>query len=159
VRVAGDVLDFMRALWRVNHALERVSSRMEGALGVTAQQRMVVRWVGKDREITAGALAARLHVDAGTVSAACKRLERKGLLRRRRDERDRRRVVLALTATGRALDRPTAGTVESAISRLLADTPAREVQAAERVLAALCESLEVEAARADGAAGTKRRKP
>jgi DNA-binding MarR family transcriptional regulator len=157
--VASDVFDFMRALWRVNHSLERMSSRMEDALGVTAQQRMVIRWVGKDRDITAGQLAARLHVDAGTVSAACKRLERKGLLRRRRDERDRRRVVLALTPNGRALDRPTAGTVESAISHLLAKTPARDVLATDRVLAALCESLDVEAARAPGAAGTKRRKP
>jgi DNA-binding MarR family transcriptional regulator len=157
--VTSHVLDFMRALWRVNHALERMSSRMEESIGVTAQQRMVIRWVGKDRDITAGQLAARLHVDAGTVSAACKRLERKGLLRRRRDERDRRRVVLALTATGRALDRPTAGTVESAISRWLERTPSRDVQATDRVLTALSESLEVEAARADGAAGTKRRRP
>jgi DNA-binding MarR family transcriptional regulator len=137
-------LDFMSVLWRLNHALERISLRMEEGLGVTAQQRMMIRWVGMVPGIGTGQLAARLHVDAGTVSAAAARLERKGLLRRRRDERDRRRVMFELTSAGRALDRPTAGTVENAVERLLHAASARDLRATDRTLAALSESLDHE---------------
>jgi DNA-binding MarR family transcriptional regulator len=151
-------LDFMRSLWRVNHALERMSMRMEETLGVTAQQRMMLRWVGKRPGITAGQLAERLHVDAGTVSAAAGRLEKKGLLQRRRDPRDRRRVVLALTPRGQSLDRPTAGTVESAVQRLLRRAPPRDIGGAARVLAALSDSLDEEAANSRRQARMRKRR-
>src|SRR4051794_36778033 len=81
-------LALMQALWRVNHAIEQLSKRMELHLGVTAQQRMMVRWIGKHRRITPGQLAANLHLDAGTVSAAVRRMEDRDLVVRRRDASD-----------------------------------------------------------------------
>jgi len=151
-------LALMRALWRVNHSLERVSKRMQDDLGVTAQQRMMIRWVGKMPRITAGQLAAQLHVDAGTVSAAAGRLERRGLLRRRRDAADRRRVMLELTPAGHALDRPTRGTVESAVQRLLSAARPADVRVADRVLRALCDALDLEVARPRRAVHPQRRR-
>ena len=66
----GPELDFLRRLWRLSHALERVSSRMKRRLGVTAQQRMILRCVGKYPGLPAGQLAELLHLDPGTISAS-----------------------------------------------------------------------------------------
>ena len=130
----GPALDFLQHLWHLNHALERLSSRMERRLGITAQQRLIIRCVGKFPGIAAGQLAALLHVDPGTVSAALRRLEEKELVMRRRDPGDSRRVALGLTAKGRLLDAPTAGTVEEAVDQLLATSPSGECAAATGVV-------------------------
>lgn len=124
----GPALDFLQRLWQLNHALEKVSSRMEKRLGVTAQQRLILRCVGKYPGLTAGHLATFLHVDPGTVSASLSRLESRGLLERRRDPRDKRRASLGLTARGRALDGPAGGTVENAVERLLSSAPADQLR-------------------------------
>lgn len=130
----GPALDFLRRLWQLNHALEKVSSRVEKTLGVTAQQRLILRCVGKYPGITAGHLANLLHVDPGTVSASLRRLASKGLLERRHDPRDKRRVVLGLTAKGHALDHPAEGTVESAVERLLENAPASELASMVKIV-------------------------
>jgi DNA-binding MarR family transcriptional regulator len=137
----GDALDFLQRLWQLNHALEKLSSRMEKSIGVSAQQRLVIRCIGKYPGMSAGQLAALLHVDPGTVSAALKRLEEKGLLKRRRDPRDNRRVVLALTAKGRALDVPVEGTVEGAVARLLQSASDADVAATSSMLSRLTSLL------------------
>jgi len=138
----GPALDFLQRIWELNHALERLSSRMEKRLGVTAQQRLIIRCIGKFPGMTAGQLATVLHVDPGTVSAALNRLQGKGLLERRRDPRDSRRASLGLTANGRTLDRPAQGTVEEAVERLLDTADSKEVSAAVRVVGQLARLLE-----------------
>ena len=130
----GPALDFLQRLWNLNHVLEKISRRMEKRLGSTAQQRLILRCIGKYPGMTAGHLAMLLHLDPGTVSAALNRLETKDLLERRRDPRDRRRVTLGLTAKGRALDRPAPGTVEGAVERLLASTPAEQLQTMKAIV-------------------------
>jgi DNA-binding MarR family transcriptional regulator len=134
-------LDLLTHVWMLNHSLERLSSRMDRELGVTAQQRVILRCVGKFPGISAGQLASVLHLDAGTVSAALRRLEAKALLERRKDARDKRRVNLGLTAKGRALDRPTDTTVEHGVEALLATTSAAEVAATKEVLRRLTSLL------------------
>lgn len=140
-------LDFLRQLWRLDHALARLSARMEKTLGVTAPQRLVLRCVGKFPGMTAGQLAALLHLDPSTISSALRRLELRGLLERRRDPRDRRRVVLGLTAAGRALDHPGDGTVEHAVAALLAEVSAGDVDRFDGLVDRLVILVESEAGR------------
>lgn len=133
-------LNFMRDVWALNHALERTSKRMEVTLGLTAQQRVLLRIVGRRPGISAGTLARLLYLDAGTISASVGRLVRRGLMERTVDSEDRRRIVLTLTAKGKELDVPSPGTVEAATeSFLAAGTPERAALVAEglRTLAAL----------------------
>lgn len=143
----GPALDFLQRLWQLNHALERLSSRMEKRLGVTAQQRLMLRCIGKYPGLTAGQLASLLHVDPGTVSAALNRLESKGLIDRRRDPRDKRRASLGLTARGRALQQSPEGTVEGAVESLLEGAPAHDVEAMLKVVERLTTLLGEEAER------------
>lgn len=141
----GPALDFLRRMWRLDHALERLSSRMERRLGITAQQRLLIRCVGKYPGITAGQLASVLHVDPGTVSAALRRLEDKNIIERRRDVADSRRVVLGLTGRGRALDAPTAGTIEHVVEDLLANISRTEAQGVVAVIERLTALVDEEA--------------
>lgn len=127
-------LEFLQRLWALNHALERLSNRMEKRLGVTAQQRLLIRCVGASPGITPGQLATLLHLDPGTISASVARLEKRKLVVRRRDPEDSRRVTIALTKAGRALDVPTPGTVQAAVERLLDGASRAETKAVRSVL-------------------------
>lgn len=137
----GDAIELMRRLWMLNHELERLSARMTRALGITAQQRMVLRIVGRFPGVTAGRLSELLCVDAATVSTGLAKLEQRGLLTREREAKDRRRVVVALTARGRELDIPTTGTVEAGVEAMLARGAAEDVAATHRVLDALASAF------------------
>ncbi len=137
-------LEFLRGLGQLNHALEKVSSRMEKRLGVTAQQRLILRCIGTYPGMRAGQLAALLHVDPGTVSAALNRLESKGLVERRRDPRDARRAAIGLTTKGKSLNVGTRGTVESAVEQLLLRADKRDVAATANVLSDLARALDAE---------------
>ena len=140
IRVRGS-LEFLQCLWRTSHAMERRSRRMEKAIGVTAPQRLVVRFLGRFPGVTAGQLAQALHVDPGTLSASLRRLEGRGLVERRRDPADTRRVTLGLTKLGRELDGAHTGTVEAAADALLADASPRDLAATVRVLDRFAEIL------------------
>ncbi len=62
---------------------------------------MLVLWEGEPQ--TVGSLGARLYLDSGTLTPLLKRMEAAGLVTRRRDERDERRVQIDLTGKGREL--------------------------------------------------------
>jgi DNA-binding MarR family transcriptional regulator len=138
----GSTLEFMRSLWSLNHALEVTSKSMEARLGVTAQQRMLVRIVGKFPGTTPSHIAELLHVHRATVSVALNRLERRGIVKRGRDTVDYRRVTVNLTKRGKALDVPASGTVESAVARLLKEASGRDIAAVQRAMQGLIEALE-----------------
>jgi len=130
----GDVLEFMRVIWQLDHALQRTSKRMESVLGVTGPQRLVVRIVGRFPGIPAGQLAKLLHLHPSTLTGILRRLEQQGLLRRRSDPRDARRSLLGLTDKGRSFDVDAEGTVEACIAASLKHTPMHKIEAARAVL-------------------------
>ena len=134
-------LDFLQHLWELNHAMERTSKWMERELGVTAQQRLLIRCLGKYPGMTASQLATLLHLDRGTVSTSLRRLELKGLISKRRDPRDNRRVALGLTPKGRAMDHPAPATVEHAVERLLVQLGRSQVDSVKGVLRQLAADL------------------
>jgi DNA-binding MarR family transcriptional regulator len=138
----GEVLDFMRLIWAVDHALQRMSKQMEKTIGVTGPQRLVLRIVGRFPGISAGELARMLHLHPSTLTGILARLERQGSIRRRPDPRDKRRTSLGLTQRGRQFDVAAEGTIESAVSRALAKTSARKIRAARDVLLSIADSLE-----------------
>jgi DNA-binding MarR family transcriptional regulator len=137
----GAVLDFMRLLWAVDHALQSASKRMEATFGVTGPQRLVVRIVGRFPGIAAGRVAEILHVHPSTLTGILKRLEARGILQRKSDPRDARRALFSLTPKGRKLDTLRTGTVEQAVRRVLAKD-AGKVAAVQEILASLSEELD-----------------
>lgn len=135
------VLEFIRLMWAVDHELHSVSKRMVGRLGLTAPQRLAVRFIGLKAGLTLGELAELLHLDPGTVTGIVKRLESAGLVSRARGEADTRRVHLALTPRGRTVNRRRKGTVEAAVRRTLEGVPPADLAAASRLLQTLAANL------------------
>lgn len=143
------VLEFLRALWSLNHALEVTSSDMHRRSGVTAQQRMVLRIVGHLGSVSAGMLSTLLHVHPGTLSAALRRLEGRGLLARQRADDDARRVLIALTPLGERLLATTEGTVERAATQVLSESEPEFISSALLLMEQISRALEARHDRAD----------
>lgn len=136
------VLQFMQLLWAVVHGVERTSKRMTSDLGVTGPQRLVLRVVGLFPGMSAGDLAAILHVHPSTLTGVLQRLVAQRLLQRVDDPRDRRRAMLRLTARGARVNATTQGTIEAAVGKALDGVTVRDRAATRRVLERLAECLE-----------------
>jgi DNA-binding MarR family transcriptional regulator len=137
----GGPIDFLRLIWAVDHALQRRSKSMAATIGITGPQRLVIRIIGRFPSIHAKQLADILHLHPSSLTAVLKRLERRGLVRRWPDGRDRRRWLLGLTRQGQTLNRDTPGTIEAAVQRTLKTTAPRDVDGARVVLSTLAREL------------------
>lgn len=74
-----------------------------GELGLTYPQYLVLVVLGARDEMLIKDVGRELRLDHATLSPLLRRLERDGLLTRRRSADDERAVVVALTDEGRAL--------------------------------------------------------
>jgi DNA-binding MarR family transcriptional regulator len=131
----------MKLLWAIDHGLQTRSKRMASRLGITGPQRLVLRIVGRFPGVSAGQLSRILHLDPSTLTGVLRRLERSGLVARRRDPRDGRRVMLGLSAAGRRLNVSTPGTIESVMREVLGKLPRRKIEMTREVLATIATAL------------------
>jgi DNA-binding MarR family transcriptional regulator len=92
------------ALQRASRAVVRAYGPELAELGLTYPQylTMLVLWERPDAGHTVGELGERLHLDSGTLTPLLKRLEAAGMVTRRRDPGDERRVLITLTPAGTA---------------------------------------------------------
>ena len=137
-----EVLQFMRTLWIIVHALQKASKRMNRDMGVTGPQRLVIRVVGLSPGMSAGGLAKVLHLHPSTLTGVLKRLQTQGVLSRVAHPGDARRSVLRLTHKGQRLNGAMTGTVESVVRGVLQRIATREQLAVREVLALLAQGLE-----------------
>ncbi len=94
---------------------------------------------GADQALSVGELGERLRLDSGTLTPLLKRLESAGLVVRRRDARDERRVLIELTDEGWALRERVAQVPEQLFSSL-AFSP-KEATQLRRLLAKVIDSV------------------
>jgi DNA-binding MarR family transcriptional regulator len=137
----GHELEFLRLVWAVVHGLETTSKRMERTSGITGPQRFVMGLLGRFPGITLAQVASLLQVHPSTASGIVKRLERRGLVLRRADTRDRRRAYLGLSSAGHGVDMTALGAVETAVRRALAPLAPDTLDAVRAALAALAREL------------------
>jgi len=138
------VLAFIRVMWSVDHELQRVSKRMVGSMGLTAPQRLALRFIGLDPGVTPGRLAELLHLHPGTVTGIVSRLETLELVTRERSADDTRRVHLRLSAAGQRLNRRRRGTVEAAVRRVAATVSADALSQAAAIMRRVAGELAAE---------------
>lgn len=91
------------ALRRITRAIDLHSRLLMKSCGLTAPQLAALRALDRGEPLTAGAVARKIHLGQATVSGILNRLEKRDLITRSRDVRDRRSVMLQLTEAGREL--------------------------------------------------------
>ncbi len=141
LNLQSETLLFMQRMWDLVHALDVRSKRMRKLLGVTGPQRLVIRVLGKSPDLTARDLSDTLGIDPSTLTGILNRLENQGMLTRRTDPEDRRRVRFRLTAAGLRIDRERKGTVEAAVRRALNRADDAMVEHSIQLLLLLTEEL------------------
>ncbi len=104
---AGDWLRLDRQvcfpLYAATNLLQRLYRPLLSPLGLTYSQYLVLLLLWERGTATVGELRDCLYLDAGTITPLLKRMERGGLITRRRDNQDERRVLIALTPHAAAL--------------------------------------------------------
>ena len=122
-------------LYAASNLLTRVYRPLLAELGVTYPQYLVLMalWEAAPQGVTE--LGQRLHLDSGTLTPLLKRMETAGILSRDRAGDDERRVLVSLTAAGRAL-KTKARNVPASIACQL-DMPTAELRALRASLQSL----------------------
>ncbi len=93
------------ALYSSSLLMTKLYKPVLAKLGLTYPQYLVLLVLWESDRITVGELGERLFLDSGTLTPLLKRIEAAGLLTRTRAVDDERRVIVALSAAGRALRR------------------------------------------------------
>lgn len=96
-----DMLCF--ALYSASHAMQAAYQPLLAPLGLTYPQYLVLSALDGASPQRVGQLGATLDLDTNTLTPMLKRMEGAGWLTRRRDDRDERQVLVALTPEGRNL--------------------------------------------------------
>jgi DNA-binding MarR family transcriptional regulator len=138
------VLEFMRVLWALDHAMQERSKAMGAQLGITSPQRLALRLIDQQPGITSGEVAELLHLDPSTLTGVLQRLETNGMLTRSRDKADGRKARLTITSQGSGLLGQHEHTVESIVRDALGIEKEKAIRKAsaviERLTAALVDS-------------------
>src|SRR5699024_7850376 len=95
--------DVLIALRRIVRATDRYSRRLSKEAGLTAPQLLVMQAIVRDDELTMGQVADAVSLSRATVTTILDRLEKRGLVERKRGEQDKRRVYAYLTTAGKEL--------------------------------------------------------
>ncbi len=90
------------ALRRILRVTELKSRELARRSDLTASQLLVLRYVGENGAALPSAIAKSIDLKQATVTVLVNKLEGAGLVTRRRDTEDRRRVWVELTDAGHA---------------------------------------------------------
>lgn len=116
-----------------------VRSRLDELLrpaGLTALQYTALTVLERHPDMTSAALARNSFVTAQTMADMVMALQERGLIERHRDPADRRRLVLALTSTGRRLLGRYRGKIAALETEMLAGLSDRQAGELRRSLLA-----------------------
>jgi DNA-binding MarR family transcriptional regulator len=92
--------DALIAIRRILRAAELASRDLARRSGLTPSQVVVLQIIATAGQAGAGAISDTSRLSQATVTALLDKLEERGLVRRRRDSGDRRRVTVELTPEG-----------------------------------------------------------
>jgi len=93
----------MIALRKIIQAIDLNSKSLVKRFGLTGPQLVILKEIAGFDEISAGAIANEVSLSRGTVTGILDRMVAKGLISKRRDLKDKRRVMLSITEQGEKL--------------------------------------------------------
>lgn len=92
------------AVYSANNAFNRFYKPIMAELGLTYPQFLVLMALWEEDGQGVGQLGERLGLESNTLTPLLKRMEAAGVIERRRDKTDERRVAVHLTQSGRDLE-------------------------------------------------------
>ncbi len=95
--------EILIALRRVIRAIDQHSRNLIQSHGLTGPQALMLKEIIRNGSITGSELAKRISLSQATVTDVVKRLENRNLLKRIRDDHDKRKVLLTATPDGEAI--------------------------------------------------------
>lgn len=90
-------------IYAASNLLTRIYRPVLAELDLTYPQYLVMMVLWEASPQSVGALGSQLHLDSNTLTPMLKRMEIKGLLERKRDAADERRVLITLSDAGKEL--------------------------------------------------------
>lgn len=133
----AEVRATLDAIRRLVQGIRSPSRRTVDAAGLTAAELFVLHALREAPAQSLNELAARTYTDQSTASPVVERLRRRGYVRRERSSEDARRVVIALTAAGRAMVERAPEAPQSAMISALGRLSPRDRRALARGLTRL----------------------
>lgn len=127
------------ALYAASRAVTSAYRDALTELDLTYPQYLTLLALWEDDGVTISALGSRLQLDSGTLSPLLKRLDAAGLVERRRDSEDERRVTVHLTTQGSALSEHADQVQRRALSHV--DLTPAEIDTLRSLAQRLCDSV------------------
>ena len=91
----------LTAIRRILSVTDRNSRLLMHETGLTPSQLVFMQMLDGNEERTAGHVASRMGITQATTTVLLQKLESRGMIQKRRGEKDRRQVLLSLTEQGR----------------------------------------------------------
>ena len=104
MQVSPDIKDqVLIALRKIIQAIDLNSKQLVKRVGLTGPQLIILQYISSAKRISVGEVAKNVSLSQGTVTGILERMEKRNLVRRERGRRDKRRVMVQVTDTGKAL--------------------------------------------------------
>ena len=95
--------DVLIAIRKIIQSIALNSKSLVKRVGLTGPQLMILQEVVQAGEVSVGEVAKAISLSQGTVTGILERMEKRGLVTRRRSNSDRRRVLVQATVAGEGL--------------------------------------------------------
>lgn len=142
-------LHILRSLRRIIRAVDLYSGKLKSNYQITGPQLFCLLAIAENGSLTTTAIAHRVHLSPSTVVGILDRLEKKELIRRYRDERDKRQVNVVATEKGVQLANNAPSPLQDGLARALSklsDLEQATIALALRRVVDLMEAENIEAA-------------
>jgi DNA-binding MarR family transcriptional regulator len=91
------------SLRKIIQALDLNSRQLVKQVGLTGPQLVILQYIFTAEEASVGQVAKNVSLSQGTVTGILERMEKRGIVSRKRGHFDKRQVMVTITETGKTL--------------------------------------------------------
>ena len=136
-------LRILQSLRRIIRAVDIHSHKLAHLHKITGPQLGCLTVIKEHGPMASGSVARKMYLSPSTVVGIIDRLEKKGLVLRSRDGKDRRQVFVSITPAGEKLIEDTPSLIQDTLARALLGLPESEQIEIAAALEKLTELMEV----------------
>lgn len=137
-------LRILQSLRRIIRAVDIQSHKLANIYNITGPQLWCLFAVKESGPLTSGRIAKKIYLSPSTVVGIVDRLEKKELVVRNRDNRDRRQVYVSITPKGEKLIADTPSLMQDTLTKAIVQLPELEQVSITMALEKLTELMEAQ---------------